>query len=64
MRLVHDPERCRGHQSCLRSAPEFFRIKEDGFAELLFHGQLTEDQLQQAELAMANCPEMAIDLVD
>ncbi|MDB5861608.1 MAG: h16 [Ramlibacter sp.] len=56
-------ERCKGHQACVRSAPELFFIGEDGFARLRAGEDVAPEQAENALLAYDNCPEFAIEIV-
>jgi ferredoxin len=70
-----DGDLCTGHGRCYALAPELFGCDDDGHAEVLVEvrgdaaerlrsADLTEDQLPKAKLAVDNCPEVAISLVD
>lgn len=64
MKVRINPERCQGHGRCYDLAPDLFGEDEDGYSTLVGDGQVTADQLADARLAVANCPESAIDLVE
>lgn len=61
MKLRIDEDTCTGHGRCYALAPELFDADDYG------HGRVTVDEvpadrLDQARLAVANCPERAITL--
>jgi ferredoxin len=60
-----DRERCTGHGRCYALAPDTFDADDDGFGVVRDPDrELSGDELAQAEIAAANCPESAIELVD
>lgn len=61
-RLVVDPERCQGHNRCHALAPYLFAIDDLGFASAATD-RVPAEALEQARLAVRNCPEFAIRLV-
>ena len=64
MRVHVDPEKCQGHNRCYAIAPELFDVDDLGFAHELGDGTVPPDQEEQARLAVANCPEYAIEIVE
>ena len=50
MRIRVDPDKCQGHARCYGLAPELFDVDDYGLS--------TADK---AQLAIANCPEYAIE---
>jgi ferredoxin len=64
MRVRIDPERCQGHGRCYDLAPDLFGEDEDGYGTVLADGQIPPDREDDAELAGANCPEQAIDVLE
>lgn len=64
MKVRINPERCQGHGRCYDLAPDLFGEDSDGYSTLVGDGQVTEDRVADARLAVANCPESAIDLVE
>jgi ferredoxin len=64
MRVRIDPERCQGHGRCYDLAPDLFAEDEDGYGTTLHGGQVPADREDDAELAVANCPEQAIDVLE
>ena len=63
MRAVIDGDRCTGHGRCYALAPSVFGCDDSGFGEVVLDGDLEGDDLRQAELAAANCPEGAVLLI-
>ena len=64
MRLSVDTGSCVGHGRCYDLAPELFGEDEEGFGQVLRDGVVPEEWERQARLAVANCPERAIELVE
>jgi ferredoxin len=63
MKIRIELERCKGHQACVRSAPELFLIGKDGFARLRAGEEVPPGQAEAALLAYDNCPEFAIEIM-
>lgn len=64
MHVLLDAEKCQGHNRCYALAPELFDVDEYGQAVVLGDGTVTPELEERARLAVANCPEYAITLVD
>ena len=64
MRVRIDPERCQGHGRCYDLVPQLFGEDEIGNGKVLGDGQVSEELEHDAELAVANCPESAIALLE
>ena len=64
MRIRIEPERCKGHQNCVRAAPELFTVGEDGLTRLKGSHEVHEALQEDALLAADNCPEFAIEVED
>ena len=62
MRVRIDPERCQGHGRCYDLAPGLFGDDEEGFGQVLGDGTVAPDAEREARLAVANCPEHAIEV--
>jgi ferredoxin len=61
--VVHvDPDRCQGHNRCKLVAPALFVLDANGYAHPAGDGHVAADQLEEAKLARANCPEHAVSL--
>jgi ferredoxin len=57
-----DSEHCQGHGRCYDLAPDLFGDDEEGYGKVLGDGTVSPGDEQHARLAVANCPERAIDL--
>jgi ferredoxin len=64
MRVRIDPERCQGHGRCYDLAPDLFAEDEDGYGTVRNDGLVPPDREDDAELAVANCPEQAIGVLE
>ena len=57
-------QRCQGHARCAALAPELFKVDELGEGHAIDDGVVSPDQYDRAHLAMTNCPESAISIVE
>jgi ferredoxin len=64
MRVTIDPERCQGHCRCVAVAPDLFDADELGYGKVIGDGTVTDEQRARAQLAVNNCPEYAVELID
>lgn len=64
MKLQIDPARYQGHGRCYDLAPDLFGDDDEGFGTVLGGGVVPAADDREARLAVANCPERAIDLVE
>jgi len=64
MKLHIDPDKCQGHGRCYDLAPDLVGEDEEGFGQILGEGIVQPDQERAARLAVANCPEHAIELIE
>jgi ferredoxin len=55
-----DPEMCQGQGQCFSIAPGIFDFDDLGNGVVIGDGTLTDETLELARLAQANCPEHAI----
>jgi ferredoxin len=63
MRIRVDPEKCQGHARCIGIAPELFEVDDYGLSTVTVDP--VPDALEsKARLAVANCPEYAIEVVE
>ena len=62
MKLHIDPGVCQGHGRCYDLAPDLFGDDEEGFGQVLGDGVVPPGKEREARLAVANCPERAIEL--
>ena len=64
MRVVIDAARCQGHNRCYAIAPELFDVDDYGQSVVLGAGTVPPELVERARLAVANCPEYAISIVE
>jgi ferredoxin len=64
VRVQIDPGRCQGHGRCYDLAPGLFGEDDEGYGTVLCDGAVPPDQAHDARLAVSNCPERAIDLLE
>lgn len=57
------PDRCQGHNRCYAIAPELFEVDELGNAKARGDGTVAAALEDKARLAVKNCPEHAIRLM-
>ncbi len=62
MRVHVDGDRCQGHNRCYAIAPDLFDVDDLGYAHELNDGVVPSGRENEARLAVANCPELAIEL--
>ena len=63
MKVQIDPERCQGHGRCYDLASGLFGDDEEGYGQVLGDGVVPPDLADQARLAVANCPERAVSVL-
>ncbi len=64
MRVKVDGELCQGHNRCIAVAPELFRADEYGYSHEKNEGAVPPELQEKARLAVRNCPERAITIVE
>ena len=64
MKVHIDAGRCQGHGRCYDLAPGLFGDDDEGYGQVLGGGIVPPDEEKAARLAVANCPERAIDLLE
>jgi ferredoxin len=64
MKVHIDSERCQGHGRCYDLAPEIFGEDDEGYGVVLHGGVVAPADAAQARLAVLNCPESAIEIVE
>lgn len=64
MLLRLDAEKCQGHNRCYALAPELFDVDDYGQSVLLVEGDVPEALHAKARLAVSNCPEHAISILE
>jgi ferredoxin len=64
VRVRVDPDKCQGHNRCKALAPDLFELDDYGSAKEVGDGIVPEDHIEAAYLARANCPEMAVEIIE
>ena len=59
MKIVVDFDKCKSHGKCMKTAPELFEVRADGFLYILDETP-AEALRQKAELSARVCPTKAI----
>jgi ferredoxin len=55
---------CQGHGRCYDLAPSLFGDDDEGYGLVLGDGIVPPGKEQDARLAVANCPERAVELIE
>ena len=63
MRVRISSERCQGHGRCYELAPGLFGADDEGYGTVLGDGTVPPGSEQEARLAVANCPERAVEVL-
>lgn len=64
MRVRINSGLCQGHGRCYDLAPALFGDDDDGYGQVLGDGTVPRGNEHQARLAVSNCPERAIELIE
>ena len=64
MKVKVDSEKCQGHNRCYALAPGLFKVDDYGYASARGDGTVPKDLEEKAKLAIDNCPERAIFVVE
>ena len=64
MKVQIDSERCQGHGRCYDLAPGLFSEDDEGYGTILGDGVVPPGEESNARLAVLNCPEHAIELIE
>ncbi len=59
-----DRDRCQGHNRCFALAPGLFEVDEYGYSKEIGDGSVPSGLEAKARLAVANCPEHAVTIVE
>ncbi len=59
-----DAAKCQGHSRCYALAQELFDVDDYGCSHERNEGVVTPELEEKARLAVANCPERAISIVE
>jgi ferredoxin len=61
LRIWVDPDKCQGHSRCYGLVPELFDVDDYGLSTVKGDGSVPPALVAKARLAIANCPEGAIE---
>ena len=64
MRIRVNPNLCQGHNRCFARAQELFEVDDFGLATAVNEGKVQAGMEEKAQLAIDNCPEFAITVVE
>ena len=64
MKVQIDSERCQGHGRCYDLAPGLFGEDGEGYSQVLGDGVVPPGREREARLAVANCPERAVEIAE
>ena len=64
MRVKVIADKCQGHNRCFALAPELFDVDDLGNAHEVGDGTVPAELVDKARLAVANCPEFAIQITE
>ena len=64
MKVRIDTDKCQGHSRCYSLVPEFFSVDDYGMASAAGDGTVPDALLSRVCLAVSNCPEFAIVVVE
>lgn len=64
LRIVIDSHRCQGHNRCCSIAPDYFASDEFGNVLLKAEDIVEFSHESKVRLAVANCPEHALKLIE
>jgi ferredoxin len=64
VRVKIDTKLCQGHGRCYDLASQLFGADDEGYGTVFRDGVVPPDAADDARLAVANCPEQAIELLE
>lgn len=64
MRVKVDGSKCQGHNRCIQTAPELFDADNFGYSHPRDKGVVPPELVEKARLAVKNCPERAVSIVE
>ncbi len=64
MKVQIDPGLCQGHGRCYDLAPGLFGDDDEGYGQVLGDGTVPAETERDARLAVLNCPEHAVELLE
>jgi ferredoxin len=59
-----DPDKCQGHARCAAILPELFSLDDYGLSSVAGDGTVPPEYEHKARLAVANCPEYAVEITE
>jgi ferredoxin len=59
-----DSSRCHGHGRCYDLAPDLFGEDDEGYGTVAGAGVVPSGKEPDARLAVSNCPERAVDIIE
>jgi ferredoxin len=59
-----DSEKCQGHGRCYDLAPQLFGEDDEGYGQVLGDGTVPSEHEHVARLAVSNCPENAVGILE
>jgi ferredoxin len=63
MKLTVDTDACQGHNRCYAAFPRMFEVDDEGKSHVRLD-EVPPEWQDDARMAVANCPERAIHIVD
>jgi ferredoxin len=64
MKVRINSDVCQGHGRCYDLAPDLFGDDDEGFGQVLGDGVIPPEREREARVAVANCPERAIEVIE
>ncbi len=64
MKVQINPKLCQGHGRCYDLAPRLFGDDDEGYGQVRGDGTVPPEAEPDARLAVLNCPEHAVELVE
>jgi len=64
MKVRVNADTCQGHNRCYALAPELFDVDDYGTSFAIGDGVVPPELEDKARLAVDNCPEFAIELIE
>ena len=61
MKIRVDAGKCQGHARCYALVPELFSVDDYGQSSVVGDGTVPAELEERARLAIANCPEYAVE---
>jgi ferredoxin len=64
VRIKVNADKCQGHARCFALLPEVFAVDDYGQSSVRGDGVVAPEFVAKAKLAVANCPEFAIEVLE